>query len=97
MTEKLQYKIKHCKINKKLNQSFDHKSISTKLRLKTEPMPARRKKAWKAINMLKIKKYKKQTLAIFHFNSIEEIDKSITILNNYIINVIENTVSWVKS
>ena len=54
MTEKLQCKIEHCKINEELNQSSDHKPISTKLRLGTELMPVRRRRAWKAMDMPKI-------------------------------------------
>ena len=70
--------MKHCKINEKLNQFSNYKSISTKLRLNIEIMSIRSRKIWKSMNMEKIEKFKKRTLNISNFINIEQIDEFIS-------------------
>lgn len=96
MTENLQNKVEHCKINEELNQSFDHKPISTKLRLGTELTQVHPRRAWKSIDMAKTEEHKKHAPCISISSSKIEIDEAISILQNYITDVIENTVPWAK-
>ena len=62
MSDELINKIKHCKTKSKINQSFDHISIFTKLLLKIITISIIFRRLWRSINVEKIKEMKKNSL-----------------------------------
>ena len=96
MTTKLTNKIEHCKIRNELDQSSDHKPISTKLLLGTMNNIQIKRRAWKSINMTKIESLKNLAPPITHPINITEIDEAIKQLERFLNMLIEHTVPWAK-
>ena len=97
MSNVLINKIKHCKTRSEINQSFDHISIFTKLLLKIVTTSIVLRKLWKSINVEKIKKMKKKISSIRNSKTKSQINESIKKLQNYVIEVINRTISWKKT
>ena len=81
----------------KINQSFDHISIFTKILLNIVTTSIIFRRLWKSINVKKIKEMKKRVLLIKNSKTKEQINTSIKKLQKYLIKVIDKTVSWTKS
>ena len=97
MSNVLINKIEHCKTRSEINQSFDHISIFTKLLLKIVTTSIVLRKLWKSINVEKIKEMKKKILSIKNSKTKSQINESIKKLQNYLIEIINKTVSWAKT
>ena len=97
MSNKLINKIKHCKTKSKINQSFDHISIFTKLFLGILTTSIIFRKLWKSINVEKIREMKKKISSIKNSKTRNQINESIKKLQNYLIEIINKTISWTKT
>ena len=97
MLNKLINKIKHCKTKSEINQSFDHISIFTKLLLRIVTTSIVFRKLWKSINVEKIREMKKKISSIKNSKTKNQINESIKKLQNYLIEIINKTVSWAKT
>ena len=90
-------KIEHFKAKSKINQSFDHISIFTKILLNIVTTSIVFRKLWKSINVKKVKKMKKWISSIKNSKTKEQINESIKKLQKYLTEIIDKTVSWTKS
>ena len=95
MFNELINKIKHCKTRSKINQPFDYISIFTKLFLNIISVFITFRKAWKLINVEKMKEWKKK-FAIKNSKTKQQIDDSIEKLQKYLTKIIDKTISWTK-
>ena len=97
MSNVLINKVEHCKTKSEINQLFDHISIFTKLLLRIVTTSIIFRKLWKSINVEKIKEMKKKISSIKNSNTKNQINESIKKLQNYLIEIINKTVSWAKT
>ena len=84
MTEDLTERLEHCTTVPEMNQDSDHIPISTRLWLSCEPLTKLPRKAWKLLNMDKVKEIEKRTPAPRMPHSIEEIDQYTKEIQDYL-------------
>ena len=96
MSEYLAEKIEHCKTRPDLNQSSDHIPISTRILLGYEiPTPIKRR-AWKLLNMEKLREAEQTAPHTSHPRSREEIDEYTHTIQKFLQRVIAASVPWAK-
>ena len=96
MSEYLAERIEHCKTRLDLNQSSDHIPISTRILLGYEiPTPIKRR-AWKLLNMEKLREAEQTAPPTSHPRSREEIDEYTHAIQKFLQRVIAASVPWAK-
>jgi hypothetical protein len=95
MTTHLAKRLKHCMTRSDLDQSSNHILISTKILCDTKPNSSRiARRAWKLINLNKIKKAMKLALTLQSSITIREIDFCVNEIQKFLRSVVEMIVSW---
>jgi hypothetical protein len=95
MTTHLAKRLKHCTTRFDLDQSSNHIFISTKILCDTKSNFSRiARKAWKFIDLNKIKKAMKHALTLQSSITIREIDFCVNEIQNFLRSVVEMIVSW---
>jgi hypothetical protein len=79
-----------------MSQSFDHISIFTRILSKVDSNLIRivKKRVWKLLNMIKLRKTKKKVFLIRSSSNIIEIDEYVKKIQNFMQTMIEEFVSW---
>ena len=95
--ENMTSRLEHCKSRVNIKQSFDHISIFIRLCLDFESILIIRKRAWKLLNMKKLRAVEKHALWSRTFCNESEIDFYIEKIQQFLHNIIECSILWVKS
>jgi hypothetical protein len=95
MTIHLTKKLKHCMTRFDFDQSSNHIFISTKILCDTKSNFSRiARKAWKFIDLNKIKKTMKHALTLQFSITIREIDICVNEIQKFLWSIVEIIVSW---
>jgi hypothetical protein len=95
MTTHVAKKLKYCMTRSDLDQSSNHIFISTKILCDTKSNFSRiARKAWKLIDLNKIKKTMKHALTLQLSITIREIDFCVNEIQKFLRSVVEMIVSW---
>ena len=93
ISESLAERLEHCKSRPKMDQSSDHILISTKLQLTSEILPEVKRRAFKLLDMDKLKELEKHAPLLFLLHSTRDIDDYTTQVQGYLQQIIEETVT----
>ncbi len=95
MTIHLAKKLKHCKTHFNFDQSSNHIFISTKILCDTKSNLSRiTRKAWKFIDLNKIKKTMKHALTLQFSITVRKIDICVNEIQKFLQSIVEIIVSW---
>jgi hypothetical protein len=95
MTIHLTKKLKHCITRFNFDQSSNHIFISTKILCDTKSNSSRiARRAWKLIDLNKIKKTMKYTLTLQFSITVREIDICVNEIQKFLRLIVEMIVSW---
>jgi hypothetical protein len=95
MSTHLTKRLKHCMTRSDLDQSSNHIFISTKILCDTKSNLSRfGRRAWKLIDLNKIKKAMKHALTLQFSITIREIDFCVNEIQKFLRSVVEMIVSW---
>jgi hypothetical protein len=95
MTTHLAKRLKHCMTRSNLDQSSNHIFISTKILCDTKSNLSRiARKAWKLIDLNKIKKAMKHALTLQSSITAREIDFCVNEIQKFLRSIVEMIVSW---
>jgi hypothetical protein len=95
MTIHLTKKLKHCMTHFDFNQSSNYIFISTKILCDTKSNLSRiARKAWKLIDLNKIKKTMKHAFTLQSSITVREIDICVNEIQKYLRSIVEIIVSW---
>jgi hypothetical protein len=95
MTTYLTKRLKHCMTRFNLDQSSNHILISTKILCDTKSNSSRiARRAWKFIDLNKIKKAMKHTLTLQSLITIREINICVNEIQKFLRSIVEIIVSW---
>jgi hypothetical protein len=95
MTTHLAKKLKHCMTHFDFDQSSNHIFISTKILCDTKSNLSRiARKAWKLIDLNKIKKAMKHALTLQSSITVREIDFCVNEIQKFLRSIVEMIVSW---
>jgi hypothetical protein len=95
MTTHLAKRLKHCMTRFDFDQSSNHILISTKILCDTKSNSSRiARKAWKFINLNKIKKAMKHALTLQSSIIVREIDFCVNEIQKFLRSIVEMIVSW---
>lgn len=94
MSDYLAERLEHCMAKPELNQSSDHIPISTHILLSSEPQPSIKCRAWKLLDLEKLREAERHALApITTFHNSIDIDRYTESIQTYLQNIIEAAVS----
>ena len=96
MIQFLQDRLIHCMDRPEMNQTSDHIPISTKLFLGVESVPTVMRRAWKSIDMEKLKLLERNALDARFPETMGQADEYVEEIRKFLHKVIENTVPWSK-
>jgi hypothetical protein len=95
MTTHLAKRLKHCMTRFDLDQSSNHIFISTKILCDTKSNSSRiARRAWKLIDLNKIKKAMKHALTLQSSITVREIDFCVNKIQKFLRSIVEMIVSW---
>jgi hypothetical protein len=95
MTTHLTKRLKHCMTHFDFDQSSNHILISTKILCDTKSNLSRiARRAWKLIDLNKIKKTMKHELTLQSSITIREIDFCVNEIQKFLRSIVEMIVSW---
>jgi hypothetical protein len=94
MTKKLQKKFIHCMTRSKMNQSSDHISIFTKLKIIVKKNKSRRRRAWKNMSTNKLLNNWRELVASSSFNCIAQVEAYALEIQQCVLRSIKIFVSW---
>ena len=97
MSDSLMLDVKHCMIKSNMSQFSNHISVSTKLQLICERILFSRKRAWKLIDMKKIRNEKWRASISSSLNIVKKIDAYTKKIQTFLNKMIDTAVSWAKS
>ena len=97
MSEYLVERLEHCMSRPELNQSSDHVPISTRILLASEPQPKIKRRAWKLLNLEKLREAERHAPIPESPRTTAEIDAYTESIQNFLQNVINEAVPWAKS
>ena len=80
-----------------LNQSSDHVPISTCILLGSEPQPKIKRRAWKLLNLEKLREAEQHAPIPETPRTTAEIDAYMELIQKFLQNVINEAVPWAKS
>lgn len=90
-------KLKHCMTRPEMGQSSDHIPVSTKLLLQCEATVVPRRRAWKIIDMEKLKELLKSVPISTQPQTIADIDLAVENIQRFLCEIVNKTVPWAKS
>ena len=96
MSENLTERLEHCMSRPELNQSSDHIPISTRITLDSEPQTIIERRAWKLLNMEKLREAEKQAPPVTTPRSHAEIDAYTVSIQKFLQGVINAAVPWAR-
>ena len=96
MSENLTERLEHCMSRPELNQSSAHIPISTRITLDSEPQTIIERRAWKLLNMEKLREAEKQAPPITTPRSHAEIDAYTVSIQKFLQEVINAAVPWAR-
>jgi ABC-type uncharacterized transport system substrate-binding protein len=95
MTTHLAKRLEHCMTRSGLDQSSNHIFISTKVLCDTKSNFLRiARRAWKLIDLNKIKKAMKHALTLQSSITVREIDICVNEIQKFLRSIVEIIVSW---
>jgi exonuclease III len=95
MTSHLADRLEHCMTRPDLSQSSDHIPISTRILCGTEPdLPRARRRAWKLIDLEKVKEVAKNAPTLPKPTSAPEIDEYVEKVQKFLQKVMNEAVPW---
>ena len=89
-------KLEHCKTRSEMEQSSDHIPISTKLLLQCEARTTQPRRAWKMMDMEKLRKLLDCAPAPQHPRNRTEIDLAVEEIQTFLCEVVDKTVPWAR-
>lgn len=89
-------KLEYCKTISELEQSLDHISMSTKLLLQCKATMIQPCRAWKMMDMKKLKKVLKQAPVPQALQTIANINTEIEKIQSFLCKVVDETIPWAK-
>ena len=92
MFKSLAERFEHCKSRPEMNQSSDHIPISTKLQLISETLPEVKRRAFKLLDMDKLKKLEKHAPLPLLLHWTKDIDDYTAQVQRYLQQIIKATV-----
>ena len=96
MSDDLVARLEHCMSRPELNQSSDHIPISTRITLNSEPQTIVERRAWKRVNMEKLREAEKRAPLPFSPRSPDEIEAYTITIQEFLREVINATVPWAR-
>ena len=96
MTEDLVERLEHCITVPELNQDSDHVPISTRLRLTCEPLTPPRRRAWKLLDMNKLREVERNAPTPRVVRGANEIDAYTADIQDYLKRIVQEAVPWAK-
>lgn len=97
MTEFLVERLEHCKAREDIGQSSDHIPISTRLYLGSEILPSIKRRAYKLLDMDKLRQAAEQLISRPRiFNNHDDINTYTEQVQQYLQNIIEIAVPWAR-
>ena len=96
MTDGLVEHLEHCKSREDIGQSSDHIPISTRLRLSSETLPPIRRRAFKLLNMGKLREAEQIILPQLELHNHHDIEAYTESIQAYLQNIIETAVPWAR-
>jgi hypothetical protein len=94
MTKKLQKEFIHCITKSKMNQSSNHISIFTKLKIIVKRNESRRRRAWKNMSINKLLNNWREFVASSSFNNVAQAEAYVLKIQQCVLRLIETFVSW---
>jgi hypothetical protein len=95
MTTHLAKRLEYCMTRSDLDQSSNHILISTKILCDTKSNLSRiARRAWKLINLNKIKEAMKHALTLQSSITVREIDICVNEIQKFLRSIVETVVSW---
>ena len=96
MSEFLTERLEHCMSRPEMNQSSDHIPISTRILLGSEQLTQVKRRAWKLLNMEKLREAESNAPPVTHPRSAEEIDQYAQTIQEYLQKIIAASVPWAR-
>ena len=96
MFEFLANRLEHCKSRPELDQSSDHIPISTCIYLKSEPQKSTKRKAWKLLDLEKLKKFKQYALKPANPHTSIQVNEYTTSIQKFLQQAIDAAVPWAR-
>ena len=96
MSEFLTERLEHCMSRPEMNQSSDHIPISTRILLGSEQLTKVKRRAWKLLNMEKLREAESNAPSVTHPRSAEEIDQYAQTIQEYLQKIIAASVPWAR-
>lgn len=97
LSEGLSNRILQCGTALGLAQSSDHLPVSTILQLASIPLPPVRRRAWKLLDMKKLRKMEGSAPAPSHPRNRQEIDECALALQKFLQRIVQAAVPWAKA
>ena len=92
MSEYLAERLEHCKSKPELNQSLNHISISTHIFLESKPQVNVKRRAWKLLDLEKLRKTKRQAPILAAPHTTAEIDVYTITVQDFLQDIINAAV-----
>ena len=97
MSENMTSRLIHCMIRVDMRQSSDHISMFTRLCLDSKSVSVKRRRAWKLLNMKKLRAIEKDALMSRTSQIRQNIDHYTKEIRYFLQTIIEISVSWVTT
>ena len=96
MSEFLANRLEHCKSRPELDQSSDHIPISTRIYLKSEPQKSTKRRAWKLVDLEKLKEFEQYAPKPANPHTPIQIDEYIASIQKFLQQAIDAAVPWAR-
>ena len=97
MSETMASRLVHCMTRADMGQSSDHIPVSTRLCLGSEPALVKRRRAWKLLDMEKLREAEKNAPSSRTPQTIQDIEHYTEEIRHFLQTIIEVSVPWVKT
>ena len=97
MSKHLKKKLIHCDVKSNFNQSFDHILIFMNILLNNIWTKLKRTRAWKKIDVMKLKKLCEKIFIFSRFIDVEKIETYAKSLQNWLCKIMKKMISWKRS
>ena len=95
-SEFLAERLEHCMSRPEINQSSDHIPISTRILLGSEQLTKVKRRAWKLLNMEKLREAESNAPPVTHPRSTAEIDQYAQTIQELLQKIITASVPWAR-